>query len=88
MKLVFLYLILINAVGFVFMLADKQKARKNQWRIPERVLMGFAVFGGSFGVLLGMYFCRHKTRHLKFTLGVPMILAIQIVLIILLWMQK
>ena len=70
------------------MMADKQKARKNQWRIPERVLMGIALLGGSAGVYIGMYVCRHKTRHLKFTLGVPMILAIQIVLIILLWMQK
>lgn len=88
MKPVFLYLILINAAGFLFMLADKQKARKNLWRIPERVLMGIAVFGGSLGVLMGMYAYRHKTKHPRFTLGVPVILAVQIVIVILLWMQK
>lgn len=73
------YLLLINAAAFLLMLADKLKARKNLWRIPEAVLMGSALMGGSVGVLLGMYACRHKTRHLKFTLGIPVILAVQIV---------
>lgn len=73
------YLLLINAAAFLLMLADKLKARKNLWRIPEAVLMGAAFLGGSVGALAGMYVCRHKTRHLKFTLGIPVILAIQIV---------
>lgn len=61
------------------MLADKHKARKKKWRIPEATLIGAAVLGGSLGVLLGMYTARHKTRHLKFAIGVPVILAVQIV---------
>jgi len=61
------------------MLADKLKARKNRWRIPERSLMLTAALGGSLGVLAGMYTVRHKTRHSKFTIGVPVILAIQAV---------
>lgn len=73
------YLLLINATAFILMLADKHKARKNLWRIPEAVLMGSALLGGSLGALLGMYTCRHKTKHLKFTLGIPVILAIQVV---------
>lgn len=73
------YLLLINATAFILMLADKHKARKNLWRIPEAVLMGSALLGGSLGALLGMYTCRHKTKHPKFTLGIPVILAIQIV---------
>ena len=71
------YLLIINAAGFLVMLADKQYARKNLWRIPEATLLGVAVVGGSIGMLVGMYTVRHKTRHLKFTLGVPAILAAQ-----------
>ena len=80
MKYFLLYLLLINAIAFVLMLADKQKARKNRWRIPERTLIGSALLGGSLGALLGMYTFRHKTKHLKFTLGVPAILIAQIAL--------
>ena len=80
MKYFLLYLLLINAIAFVLMLADKQKARKNRWRIPERTLIGSALLGGSLGALLGMYTFRHKTKHLKFTLGVPAILIGQLLL--------
>ena len=80
MKYFLAYLLLINAAAFLLMLADKRKAKKNRWRIPERTLIGSAVLGGSVGALLGMYAFRHKTRHLKFTLGVPAILIAQIAL--------
>lgn len=84
MKPLLVYLLLINAVGFLLMLIDKYKAKKNLWRIPEATLMAVAVIGGGFGSLLGMQLVRHKTKHLKFALGIPLILAIQIVLAILL----
>ncbi len=77
MELYFLYLLIINALGFLLMLADKQKAKKKLWRIPEATLLGVAVIGGSIGIYAGMYTFRHKTRHLKFTVGVPVILAAQ-----------
>ena len=72
------------------MLIDKRKAQKNLWRIPERTIMSVAVSGGSVGVLLGMYAFRHKTKHLKFTIGVPVILSVQILIAIfaLIYMQK
>ena len=79
MKYILLYLLLINAVAFFLMLADKRKAKKNLWRIPEATLMMSAVLGGSVGALAGMYTFRHKTKHLKFTLGIPAILIAQIV---------
>lgn len=79
---VLLYLIIVNAAAFLLMLADKQKAKRGLWRIPESTLMGVAIIGGSVGALAGMYTFRHKTRHLKFILGVPLIFAIQILLII------
>jgi len=80
MKPLFVYLFIINAAGFLLMLADKYKARKKHWRIPEATLLGVAIIGGSFGCLLGMHTARHKTKHLKFSLGLPVMLAIQIVL--------
>ena len=82
MEFVLLYLLTINAAGFLSMLVDKHKAKKNQWRIPERTLLLIALLGGSIGSLLGMYTVRHKTKHLKFTLGIPLILLAQIGLII------
>ena len=83
-KMIFLYLLIINAIGFVLMLGDKRMAQKKLWRIPEATLMAVAAIGGSIGSLAGMYTFRHKTRHLKFTLGIPAILIGQIALLILL----
>lgn len=79
-ELLLLYFLIINAAGFLLMLADKHKAKKNCWRIPESTLMLVAALGGSVGSLIGMYTVRHKTKHPKFTVGIPLILALQIVL--------
>ena len=73
MNIIKTYLILINAAAFVLMLMDKRKAIRHVWRIPERTLLGVAICGGSVGALLGMCLLRHKTRHLKFALGLPLI---------------
>ncbi len=73
-----IYLLLINAAGFGVMLYDKYLAKNNLWRIPEKTLLGIAAFGGSVGCWLGMYTVRHKTKHVKFTIGIPVILAVQI----------
>ena len=78
-KLLLLYLLIINAAGFLLMLVDKFKAKKNLWRIPEKTLFLVAALGGSIGSLLGMYTFRHKTQHQTFTLGMPLILALQVV---------
>ena len=80
MKLLLYYLLIINAAGFLLMLVDKWKAKKNRWRIRESTLLLIAALGGSVGSLAGMYLFRHKTLHLKFTLGIPVILAGQCVL--------
>lgn len=80
MKFFLIYLILINALGFLLMLIDKQKAKKKKWRTPEATLMSVAAFGGSIGSLIGMYTFRHKTKHKKFTIGIPAILIVQIAL--------
>ena len=66
------------------MLVDKYKAKRNLWRIPEATLMGVAAIGGSIGTIAGMNLFRHKTKHPKFYIGLPVILALQIILVYLL----
>ena len=78
MKIVLIYLFIMNAAGFLVMTADKLFAKANAWRVPERTLLGVAGMGGSIGVWLAMYIVRHKTKHMKFVIGVPLILALQI----------
>ena len=80
MKLLLVYLLIINAIGFVLMLVDKIKAKRNLWRIPERTFFAIAIVGGSIGCLSGMYLVRHKTKHPQFTMGIPIILAVQILI--------
>ena len=83
-QILLVYLLLINAIGFLLMLVDKYKAKRNLWRIPEATLMGVAAMGGSIGAIAGMNLFRHKTKHPKFYIGLPVILALQIVLVYLL----
>ena len=82
MKLLAVYLLIINAIAFSLMLVDKYKAKKNLWRIPEGTLLWAAILGGSIGALAGMHLARHKTKHPRFTIGVPIILALQAVAVI------
>lgn len=76
-----LYLIFLNLVGFFIMLVDKKRAIKNQWRISEKALIGISIIGGSIGMLAGMSTFRHKTKHKKFTIGIPIILIIQVAIL-------
>ena len=72
------YLAIINALVLVVYGGDKLFAKLDSWRVPEKVLLLLALLGGSIGALLGMQIFRHKTRHLKFRYGVPMILLLQV----------
>lgn len=72
------YLLSASIFAFVLFGVDKERAKRNLWRIPERTLILSAVFGGAPGALAGMYFFHHKTRKLKFFAGIPVILVIQI----------
>lgn len=87
MKFFLTYLLIINAFSLLLMHEDKRRARKKLWRIPESTLMATAIAGGSVGALLGMYAFRHKTRHRKFTLGIPAILILQITAAWFLWQK-
>ncbi|WP_418591547.1 DUF1294 domain-containing protein [Gemmiger sp.] len=68
---------IMNILAFCLMGIDKHRARTRQWRIPERVLFGAALLGGSVGAWVGMYLFHHKTRHWYFVVGMPLILAVQ-----------
>ena len=74
------YLIFINIVTFLVYGIDKWKAKQGSWRISEATLLMLAVIGGTIGALLGMQVWRHKTMHLKFKYGLPLILLAQIAL--------
>ena len=79
---IIMYLIVINIVGFFAMGIDKWKAKNNAWRIPENTLFGITALGGGIGTIVGMYVFRHKTKKAKFTIGLPTILILEIILIV------
>ncbi len=76
------YVLIINILGFLAMYVDKRKAIKGKWRISEHALFVLTLLGGGIGTISGMYLFRHKTKKLKFTIGLPVILLSEIFIII------
>jgi len=87
MKLLIGYLVLINVLAFALMGIDKRRARQGAWRIPEKMLFLSAIVGGSIGAIVGMRLFRHKTQHRQFIVGMPAILAIQLMIAYELFLQ-
>lgn len=85
---ILIYLVTINIIAFLAMYIDKKKAEKGKWRIAESTLLTLALIGGSIGAIAGMYKFRHKTKKLRFTIGFPVILIIQIVLVVMYIIKK
>ena len=85
MYLLFFYLIIINILAMFFTVSDKLRAIKHKRRISEFTLMTIAALGGSVTMLITMLIIRHKTRHLKFMLGIPVIILIQLIIVFLIW---
>lgn len=81
-KNIIIFLIIINIISFLAMWIDKYKAKKGKWRIPEKTLIILSLVGGSIGSLCGMYTFRHKTKKMRFSIGIPAILIFQILLIV------
>lgn len=79
---VVIYLVIINIIGFLAMGIDKWKAKNNSWRIPENTLFSLTVLGGGICTIAGIYIFRHKTKKATFTLGMPAILFLEIILVI------
>ena len=82
MKYLFYLLLIVNLFGFLIMWWDKRCAQKGSRRVPERTLFLVALCGGAVGGLGGMYLFRHKTQHWRFTIGLPLILALQIAAVV------
>ena len=82
MKYILIYLAVISLVAIVVTIADKSKARRSKWRVPEATLLGISALGGSVAMFITMLLIRHKTKHVKFMLGIPLIIALQIAAIV------
>ena len=77
-----IYIIVINIVGFLIMYIDKQKAKRGSWRIPEKTIFITTAIGGGIGTIAGMYKFRHKTQKPVFKYGLPFLLILDIALTI------
>ena len=86
-KYLIIYLIIINLTGFLAMAIDKRRSKRGEWRIKEGTLFMITLLGGGIGTISGMYICRHKTKKLKFTIGLPTIFIVEIILCIYLVMK-
>jgi uncharacterized membrane protein YsdA (DUF1294 family) len=78
MKVLYIYLIVINVIAFGVMGVDKYKAQRHKWRISESSIFIIGLAGGGVGVLIGMGVFHHKTKHLKFTIGIPVVVVLNI----------
>ncbi len=78
------YLLGVNILTFLVYGIDKSKARRKAWRISECTLLMLAVIGGSVGALFAMRLFHHKTLHKKFRYSVPLIMALQVVVALML----
>ena len=81
-KVILIYFVVINLVAFILFGIDKWRARNNAWRISEAALFLVALLGGSVGAKIGMHVWHHKTQHLSFVIGIPMIILLQVVLFV------
>jgi len=86
-RLLLVVLAAMNIVAFIMFGIDKYKAKKSEWRIPEATLLWIAVLGGSIGALVGMKVWRHKTKHKKFYIGIPVIIVLQLILFLWIWIK-
>lgn len=77
MKISLCYFAVISAVGIAAAVLDKLSAQRNKWRISEKALLCISALGGSFAMLAAMILIRHKTRHIRFMAGIPVIILIQ-----------
>ena len=81
MRIFLVFYALMTIVTFALYGADKSKAKKGKWRIPEKTLLLFAACFGGLGAFLGMKIFRHKTKHTSFKILVPVFMIIQFILI-------
>ena len=81
-KTILIFFFIINALGFLIMQIDKNNAINGKSRVSEASIFTVAAIGGSIGVAFGMYLLRHKTKKKKFTVGIPIIILLQILIVL------
>ena len=81
-QIAIIYLVVINILGFLIMGLDKHKAKMADRRIPENTLFMFTILGGGVGTIAGMYVFHHKTKKMKFKVGMPLILILEILIFV------
>lgn len=85
---IIVYVAFITWLGYYIMKVDKKYAKEDKRRVPENTLLLISAVGGSIGMYIGMYKFKHKTLHKKFTIGVPLIMLIQLAYIVYLVISK
>jgi len=79
MKIFFAYIALISLIAVIVTVSDKIRARRKKRRISENALMAVASLGGAAAMFVTMILIRHKTRHIKFMAGLPIIMVLHVV---------
>lgn len=87
-KLLLIYFAVISLTAVVMTIADKAKAKRDAWRIPEATLMTVGLFGGALAMFVTMKTIRHKTKHKKFMIGLPLEIALHAAIICVLLLLK
>lgn len=85
-QLLGVYLLSVNVLTLAVYVIDKIKAKRHAWRVSELTLLALAAVGGSVGAMVAIFVVRHKSRHLKFRYGVPLILLLQVALAV--WLTR
>lgn len=80
LRLLLAYAVIINLAGLIVMGMDKSRAKRHAWRISEATLFLISFLGGSIGTWAGMYLFRHKTKHWRFVIGMPLICVFHVIL--------
>ena len=83
--LLFVYIGVVNVVGFILPAVDKRRAKKDRWRIRESTLFLVSILGGSVAMYISMRLFHHKTKHKRFMIGIPVIIVLQAALIAAVW---
>jgi uncharacterized membrane protein YsdA (DUF1294 family) len=84
-KFFLFYVALLSLFAFILYGVDKAKARRGAWRISEKALLLCGFLGGAAGALVAMQLFRHKTKHPQFSIGIPVMLVLHIVLVVVLY---
>ena len=87
LKPLVIYLIAISLIAIVITVKDKRAAKAQKWRVPEDTLMLIGLLGGSAAMYITMRKIKHKTRHKKFMIGLPIEIVIDLIIIIYIILQ-